>query len=530
MTVLAERYELTRPLGSGGMAEVYAARDRLLERPVAIKLIHHAHLQDPVGRERFAREARVAAGLQHPNTVAVFDAGDEDGRPFIVMELVDGRSLADRLREEGRLPVVETVVIGDAVLAGLGAAHDRGLVHRDVKPSNILLPATGGVKLADFGIATALADGSAQLTGTGQVLGTPSYLAPECVGGQRATPASDLYALGAVLYECLTGRPPFEAETPVALAVAHQRAPVPPLAETAPHVPVAVAAVVERALAKHPTARFSDAQEMRQALSDAAGSGVVPAGPPTPATAESTQLMASPAAERRAWPMALATVVVLAVLVAAAYLLLRHQDPDQAAPSTPQDEAAEEPPAEDEDPADEAAADDEEAADDDQADDQELTGLDELIAIVAANPAAAGEKGADLLGKLQDLSANPDDEDARDLIEEIADWMAKGELDADVGRLAVTVLEQESRPDDPQLHDVSRLFADVASTLPEWGEKGEDLLADLAALLGIGPPGQQLQEARSMLEEIDTWVADGEIDPNRAQESIAVLSPLVPPD
>ncbi|MFW6205414.1 MAG: serine/threonine-protein kinase, partial [Actinomycetota bacterium] len=225
MTVLADRYELAWPLGSGGMAQVYAAYDRVLQRQVAIKLINDAHVRDPEGVERFAREARLAAGLQHPNTVAVFDVGDADGRPFIVMELVEGRTLADRLRDEGRLPPHETVAIADAVLSGLGAAHDRGMVHRDVKPSNILLPAEGGVKLADFGIATV--GGAADLTGVGQVVGTPRYLAPERATGQPATPASDVYAVGAIMYECLAGRPVFQAE---GAATAGGHTPAPPSA------------------------------------------------------------------------------------------------------------------------------------------------------------------------------------------------------------------------------------------------------------------------------------------------------------
>jgi eukaryotic-like serine/threonine-protein kinase len=524
VTVLAGRYEVTGSIGSGGMAQVHAAHDRVLHRQVAIKLIHENLVQDPVSRERFAREARLAAGLQHPNTVAVFDVGEDDGRPFIVMELVEGRSLADRLRDEGRLPVEDVVAVGGAVLAGLGAAHERGLVHRDVKPSNILLPEGGGVKLADFGVATALADAASRLTGTGQVLGTPRYLAPECVAGQRATAASDLYSLGAVLYECLAGRAPFEAPTPVAVAVAHQREPVPSLQSAAPQVPGPIAAVVEQALAKDPNARPANADAMREALLAAATMGVMPTvAMPATARTEATQEIPTPAAGRRTWPLALLGLGVLAVLVIVGILLATEREPDPAAePITEAPADAEEPP--DEEPPGEEEPGDAEPADTDEA----PSDLDALIDRLAADPGAAGEKGEDLLEDLRDLRAEPNDTEARDLIEAIADWMAEDELDAEFGRLAVTVLEQESRPEAPDLHDVSRLFAEVAVTMPTWGDKGEDLLSDLADLLDIGPPGQRIQQARDMVEELEKWIAEGEIDAARAQEALAVLRPLAP--
>lgn len=265
MAVLARRYEVVEPLGSGGMGLVLAAYDRLLERPVAIKLIHENYLRDPVSRERFWREAKAAAGLSHPNTVAVYDLGEDAGRPFIVMELVDGSTLAERL-DNGRLAMQEVIGFSRGVLAGLGAAHERGIVHRDVKPSNILVSTDGAAKLADFGIAAVVADAETRLTRTGQVVGTPRYQAPECAAGKQATPASDLYSLGVVIYECLAGRAPFEEETPLAMALAHQRYPVPPLTSIAPNVPPALAAVVERALAKDPANRYSDAGAMRRAL------------------------------------------------------------------------------------------------------------------------------------------------------------------------------------------------------------------------------------------------------------------------
>ena len=268
MTPLLDRYELGAQLGAGGMGRVVTAYDQRLERPVAIKLIREELLEEPGTRQRLLREARSAARLHHPNTVAVFDVGEADGRPFVVMELIEGRSLDDRLRTEGRLGPADAATVVAAVLDGLAAAHARGLVHRDVKPSNVLLPDEGGVKLADFGIAADLGS-STSLTGSGQVVGSPRYLAPERVDGEAATAASDVYAAGIVLYELLAGRVPFAADNPVATAVAHQQQPVPPLIELAPHVPAGLAAVAERALAKDPSQRFTSATSMRSALLEA---------------------------------------------------------------------------------------------------------------------------------------------------------------------------------------------------------------------------------------------------------------------
>ncbi len=266
MTVLANRYRILRPLGSGGMAEVVAAHDVVLGRDVAVKLIRPALLADPASRDRLLREARSAAALHHPNTVAVYDAGDDGDRPFVVLELVEGGTLADRLRRDGPRTPEETFAIGRALLEALEAAHDAGLVHRDIKPSNVLLANDGRVKLADFGIAKALAETDPGLTSTGQIMGTPRYLAPEVSAGHPASAASDLYALGTVLYECLTGAPPFDGSTPVAVALAHQNEPVPPLREAAPHAPEALVRVIEHALEKEPADRPATARQMRTDL------------------------------------------------------------------------------------------------------------------------------------------------------------------------------------------------------------------------------------------------------------------------
>ncbi len=519
MEVLADRYELAEPLGSGGMAEVTAAYDRVLDRRVAVKLIRGSKIDDPVGRERFWREARAAARLSHANTVGVYDFGEDAGRPFIVMELVEGPSLADRLRDQGRLPVTEVVRLGAAVLSGLNAAHRRGLVHRDVKPSNILLPAEGGVKLADFGIATD--GGAADLTSAGQVVGTPRYLAPERAAGQPATPASDVYAVGAIMYECLAGRPVFRAGD--APAVGRR---TPSLADAVPGAPAGVAAVVDRALADDPVHRFGNARAMRHALA-ASGLGAMPASPAAPEAeaqgasaapaADTTQVMAVPRARRRMWPAVVGALGVLAVLVAALYLLDRDTSGNVAAlPSQdPVQEPVDEQPSPSEDAGEETP--------------EEVVELDQLIDVLAADPSAAGEKGEDLLDELRDLQSEPDSDEARELIKKVAEWMAKGELDAELGEQAIAVLEQESRPDADKLVDASALLAHVATTMPEWGDKGKDLHSKLTKLLETEAPGKQAKEARDLIDEIEKWVEEGKIDAERAEDAISVLEPLTQP-
>lgn len=269
--VLSGRYEMIRPIGSGGMGTVWRARDRSLGREVAVKLLHEGLASDTAFAERFRREARSAAGLAHPNIVTVYDSGEDatggpaagERIPFIVMELVEGTSLRARL-QDGPLSVREAVRLARAVLSALGHAHGRGLVHRDMKPGNVLL-AGGDVKVVDFGIAKA-ADESSDLTRTGALLGTAAFLSPEQASGHPATPASDLYALGCLLYNCLVGTPPFDGDSPVAVALRHTRDPVPPIRSRRPEVPEALDRVVMRALEKEPSRRFPSAAEMDAAL------------------------------------------------------------------------------------------------------------------------------------------------------------------------------------------------------------------------------------------------------------------------
>jgi serine/threonine-protein kinase len=254
------------------MARVVAAYDAVLQRDVAIKFLR-AEAGDSEGRARFLREVRVAASLSHPNVVRVYDAGEEAGRLFLVTELVRGPSIADVLKRRGRLTFRQAVLVTDRVLGALGAAHDQGLVHRDVKPSNILIADDDRtVKLTDFGLAKSLQEAGNAVTRPGQVVGTPMYLAPERSEGRDAVPASDLYSLGIVLFEMLVGRPPFKARNLLELAVAHQQAPVPPINRR--DVPEALETVMLTALARDPAARPPSAQAMREALRSAARQGI----------------------------------------------------------------------------------------------------------------------------------------------------------------------------------------------------------------------------------------------------------------
>jgi serine/threonine-protein kinase len=262
-TLLAGRYRITRRLGAGATAVVELAEDMQLERPVAIKLLAESVLGDDDLRVRFGREARAAARLSHPNVVRVFDSGETDGRPFIVMEYVPGETLA-ALLERGPLPAAEVVDLGAQACAGLAAAHDHGLVHRDVKPQNLIVRDDGTLKIADFGIVRG--DETTRLTQHGTVLGTAGYLAPEQAAGEDVTAATDLYALGAVLYESLTGRTPYEFASLVELADRQRHGTVAPVRDLDPGVPERLEAVVMRCLAREPRFRYASAAELGTAL------------------------------------------------------------------------------------------------------------------------------------------------------------------------------------------------------------------------------------------------------------------------
>jgi serine/threonine-protein kinase len=281
------RYVFGELIATGGMGEVYRATDTALDRPVAIKLLKPEYADDPVNRARFDSEARHAAALHHPHVAAVYDVGEMPTasglmRPYLVMELVDGQPLSTLLRAGQPMdPDVVRDLLGQAGDA-LAAAHRAGIVHRDVKPGNLLVTADRDVKVTDFGIARAAS--TATITGTGQVMGTPQYLSPEQARGEQASPASDVYSLGVVAFECLAGHRPFQKDTAVATALAHLHDPVPPLPAS---VPPDLAAVVTRALAKTPAERYPDAAAFTAALRGVAGnrSDTPPAGVAIPPAA-----------------------------------------------------------------------------------------------------------------------------------------------------------------------------------------------------------------------------------------------------
>src|SRR5256885_6448995 len=249
------------------MAEVCRARDLRLDRVVAIKTLRSDLARDPTFQARFRREAQSAASLNHPSVIGVYDTGEDvlDGNPvpFIVMEYVEGRTLRDVLREQQRLTPERAVGMVDGVLAALDYSHRGGIVHRDIKPANVMLTNSGEVKVMDFGIARALADSAATMTATAQVIGTAQYLSPEQARGERVDARSDIYSTGCVLYELLTGRPPFQGDSPVAIAYQHVREdPVPP-SRVDPDVPPWADAIVLKAMAKSPADRYQTAADMR---------------------------------------------------------------------------------------------------------------------------------------------------------------------------------------------------------------------------------------------------------------------------
>lgn len=290
----SRRYRLDDRIATGGMGEVWRATDTVLDRPVAVKLLKAEYADDSSFRVRFETEAQHAASLHHPHIATVYDFGEStttDGsgapRPFLVMELVEGQPLSALLRPDVPMdPLAVRELLAQAA-DGLGAAHAAGIVHRDVKPANLLITPDRQVKVTDFGIARAAA--GVGLTGTGEVMGTPQYLSPEQAQGQTATPASDVYSLGVVAFECLAGRRPFVGETAVTTALAHLREPVPELPAS---VPADLAAVVRRALAKDPAERFTDGSALAQALRDPATEATRMVAAAAPVVESPTQVVA----------------------------------------------------------------------------------------------------------------------------------------------------------------------------------------------------------------------------------------------
>ncbi len=293
--VFANRYELGEAIGQGGMADVYLARDRLLDRQVAVKVLSPEFASDPTNFERFRREARAAAGLNHPNIVAVYDWGEEDDTSFIVMEYVPGQTLGDFIRSYGRLPPTEAALVAAEIADALSFAHAHGVVHRDVKPGNVLITPQGQVKVTDFGIARA--ETGDPLTKAGSVVGTAAYFSPEQAQGLDLDGRSDVYALGVVLYEMVTGAAPFTAASPVSLAYKHVReAPAAP-STIVPDLPGAMDRIVLTAMAKDVHARYQSAQDLRGDLLRFERGRPLVGGPLTAAAAEiPTTVVAAPVA------------------------------------------------------------------------------------------------------------------------------------------------------------------------------------------------------------------------------------------
>ncbi|MGO9900384.1 MAG: protein kinase domain-containing protein [Solirubrobacteraceae bacterium] len=322
-TTLNGRYRLEARIGVGGMSTVYLALDETLQRQVAIKLMNREIADDADQLARFRREARAVAQLSHAHVVGVIDAGEDHGQPYIVFEYVDGENLKERIRRMARLPIGESVAYAIEIARALGAAHSRQIVHRDVKPQNVLIDEEGAVKVTDFGIARTLEEDG--LTGDGRVIGTTDYVSPEQALGQRVTGQSDLYSLGVALYEMLTGEVPFKGEGQVAVAMKHVREPFPDVRAKRPEVSAALAAVIEKATAKRVEDRYANAAELIGDLEDVLAIETARAGL---ATGEVTSVLRTlPRAKRLRVPFgirhrALALLCVGAVLLAGAGAVL----------------------------------------------------------------------------------------------------------------------------------------------------------------------------------------------------------------
>jgi serine/threonine protein kinase len=320
-TSLNGRYRLEARIAAGGMSTVYRAMDETLERQVAVKLMNREVATDSDQLERFRREARAVAQLSHPHIVGVIDAGEDDSRPYIVFEYVEGETLKDRIRRLGRLPITEAVAYAIEIARALGAAHARHIVHRDVKPQNVLIDHEGSAKVTDFGIARTLEEDG--LTADGRVLGTTDYVSPEQALGQDVTGQSDFYSLGVVLFEMLTGEVPFTGESQVAVAMKHVRETIPDVQLKRPEISAALASVVDTATAKRLDERYADDAELIADLEDVLAIETARSGNVTGEV--TTVLRTLPARKRRRLPLRWrqpALVVVLGLIMAAAVVAI----------------------------------------------------------------------------------------------------------------------------------------------------------------------------------------------------------------
>jgi tRNA A-37 threonylcarbamoyl transferase component Bud32 len=328
--VLSDRYEVEELVGTGGMSSVFRAHDRLLDRKVALKVLHQQYSDDDDYVERFRREARAVAALSHPNIVTVIDRGEHEGRQFIVFEYIHGENLKALIERRGPAPVTTALELAMQIARGLSFAHQQGLIHRDVKPQNILLNGDGQAKVTDFGIARSL-DVQQGMTQTGTVLGTSDYIAPEQAQGQRVDEHTDVYSLGVVLYEMLTNEVPFPGENFVAVAMRHINEAPPSIRDKRPDVSPRLEAAVQRAMAKRPEDRFQTmadfCRELEADLAESQGATVV-------APAVSGRKRAPRRQGANPWPIVLALLAVIAIGAVVAYLLINHNDanPPSGAP------------------------------------------------------------------------------------------------------------------------------------------------------------------------------------------------------
>jgi len=313
--LLGGRYKLGEMIGTGGMADVYVAEDTRLARQVAVKVLRSDLARDPSFVARFRKEALAAAGLNHPGIVAVYDSGEEPA-PYIVMELISGHTLRELIHKGERVPLKRALEIGEGILAALEYSHHSGIVHRDIKPANIMITDHGDVKVMDFGIARALADLGATLTSTWNVVGTAQYLSPEQALGEVADLRSDIYSTGCLLYEVLTGKPPFSGETPVSIAYQHVSGVLIPPSKIVPGLPVGIDTLLTVALAKNPDDRYQSAGLMLDDLYKIAGGEVV-----------TTKIAKAPVSRRKMLIGAISGVAALGLLVTGVFMTRPSVDP-----------------------------------------------------------------------------------------------------------------------------------------------------------------------------------------------------------
>lgn len=307
--ILGGRYEIIAKLGSGGMSHVYQARCTILNRIVTVKILRSELAEDKEFVRRFQMEAQAVASLSHPNIVSIYDVGQENGVPYLVMEYIEGQNLKEIISREGPLSPAEAVNLGVQVCAALAHAHEKGIIHRDIKSQNILVTPSGRVKVTDFGLARVQSIPSATVTRSGMVMGSVHYFSPEQARGEETGPKSNLYSLGVVLYEAISGHPPFQGDNPVTVALKHLQETPPSLRREQPGIPARLEEIVFKALAKDPALRFQSAREMQQALSEG---GLSQDGSNEE---ELTKEIRMPAVRRRPRPAAIAGLVLLLLLV-----------------------------------------------------------------------------------------------------------------------------------------------------------------------------------------------------------------------